>query len=255
MPHQSFACNFTGIRGNNDYQKVGSITLSMKSSNSENSKNSLGLSIRNLAFKYANTAVLNQLNLEVEKNSLVLLDGPSGCGKTSLLRLISGLEQPCEGTISFGGETWSKPGQAMPPWDRNVDMLFQFDALWPNLTVIEQIAWVQKHRQTSGEDNEIKELIDALGLSNLLDRMPAGLSGGQARRCQLARVLAGKPSLLLLDEPLAAQDSTTAGLTAAALKSWVKSYPCTLILVTHQTKYFGEDFWKVVTLEEINSPG
>lgn len=214
--------------------------------------NNSGINLSGLAFKTDNNWVLRNLSLNFHVNKSTMLSGPSGCGKTTLLRLIAGLEQPDEGEIAFAKQIWSTANELLPPWQRDLDMLFQNDALWPNLRIGEQIEWVRKHRKKTSYKFEIKELFSKLGIEDLIERFPAGLSGGEARRCQLARVIAGEPSVLLLDEPLAAQDEATAGKTASALKTWLAEMTTTAIIATHEMKHFKECDWHHVLLPEKN---
>ncbi len=182
---------------------------------------------------------------------MTLLTGPSGCGKTTFLRLLAGLETPDSGEISANGNLWSNSRQITPPWQRNLDMLFQTDALWPDQTVGDQINWVKNRRKNTTVWN-LDEITTGLGINGLLNRYPAGLSGGEARRCQLARVLAGSPSLLLLDEPLSGQDPATAGKTAQILADMLTRDPVTTILVSHETAPFAEFGWQLLHLPDIS---
>jgi len=210
------------------------------------------IEIADLTFKRGGQTIINKLSHEFSGGSTTLLTGPSGCGKTTLLRLVAGLEVPDAGEITADGRLWSSARQIIPPWLRNLDLLFQNDALWPDQTVGDQIAWVRERRKNGNPDWNIEEITNELGINDLLKRYPAGLSGGEARRCQLARILAGSPSLLLLDEPLSGQDAVTAGKTAQLLAKLLANKQVTAIVVSHEIAQFAEFGWKQLYLPDIN---
>lgn len=214
--------------------------------------NNLGLSITNLSYCIGKSQIFKDFSIDFQRNKVTILSGPSGCGKTTLCRLISGLDKPESGEISFDKIVWSKAGQILPPWKRDLDMLFQADALWPNMSIIDQIKWVRKHRNKEAYRFSINEITNELGIDDLVLRYPTGLSGGEARRCQLARVLASESSIILLDEPLAAQDDQNAIKTANVIKHWTKVLQITSIIVTHNTAQFNSNNWNEVSLKEKN---
>jgi len=214
--------------------------------------NTTRIEITDLTFKRGDQTIINKLSHEFSSGEVTLLTGPSGCGKTTLLRLIAGLEVPDSGKVTASGRLWSNSSQILPPWLRNLDLLFQNDALWPDQTVGDQIAWVRKRRKNGNTNWNIEEITTELGINDLLNRYPAGLSGGEARRCQLARILAGSPSLLLLDEPLSGQDSATAGKTAQLLAKLLASDQVTAIVVSHETAQFADFGWQQLYLPGIN---
>ncbi|HAE40215.1 MAG TPA: hypothetical protein DCG57_16515 [Candidatus Riflebacteria bacterium] len=216
---------------------------------------SAGVSLKavELSFSRDRLAVIRELSHEFSAGQVTLLTGPSGCGKTTLLRLLTGLETPAAGEIKANGVLWSSAHQILPPWQRDLDMLFQGDALWPNQTVAEQIKWVQSRKHKVPAVLDIGEIIECLGIKDLLSRHPVGLSGGEARRCQLARVLAGNPSLLLLDEPLSGQDAETAAKTAHMLGRLLAKANTTAIVVSHETAPFTDFAWQVVHMPDINA--
>jgi len=222
----------------------------MKTMNKPTTPACVSLKIASLCFKRDNQTIISNLSHEFDAGSITLLTGPSGCGKTTFLRLLAGLEIPDSGEIFANDQLWSSSRQITPPWQRNLDMLFQTDALWPDQTVGSQIEWVINHRQNT--EWNLDEIATGLGIKELLKRFPAGLSGGEARRCQLARILAGKPSLLLLDEPLSGQDTVTAGRTARMLGNLLTRNPVTTILVSHETAPFAEFGWQSLHLPDIN---
>lgn len=219
---------------------------------SSTTTNAVRVKIAGLTFKRGDQTIIDNLSHEFSAGSITLLTGPSGCGKTTLLRLLAGLEIPDSGEITANGKLWSSAGQIMPPWLRNLDLLFQNDALWPDQTVGAQIDWVKSRRNPGGPASNIDDITTQLGINDLLNRYPAGLSGGEARRCQLARILAGSPSLLLLDEPLSGQDAQTAGRTAQLLGSLLAQYHVTTILASHETALFAAFGWQQLNLPDIN---
>ena len=212
----------------------------------------ISVKIANLCFNRDRMTIISNLSYEFAGGRVTLLTGPSGCGKTTLLRLLAGLEAPDSGEITCNGALWSSSRQIMPPWLRNLNMLFQTDALWPDQTVGEQINWVKSRSKQNANAVNIDEITTGLAINELLQRYPAGLSGGEARRCQLARILAGNPSLLLLDEPLSGQDSMTAGKTAQLPANLFARNPVTAIVVSHETALFADFGWQPLHLPDIN---
>ena len=146
-----------------------------------------------------------KIQTEIGSGQLVALFGPSGAGKTTLLRILSGLLNPDSGVVQVGHAVWFHSGKGinMPPQQRNIGFVFQDYALFPNMTVEQNIWFAQAQKDTAAAS----QLIAAFGLSELCRRKPARLSGGQKQRVALARALARKPQLLLLDEPLSALDA------------------------------------------------
>ena len=156
--------------------------------------------------------------------SVTILFGPSGAGKTTVLRCIAGLEQLTSGKIVFDGADWTK----IPPQKRSVGYLFQEYALFPHLRVRDNIGYAVKH--SSGTVEQVAEMLQ---VTELLDRWPSELSGGQQQRVALARVLARKPRLLLLDEPLSALDAATRDHVRSELARLLRSLGIPAIVVTH----------------------
>jgi iron(III) transport system ATP-binding protein len=220
--------------------------------NAKQGNTAVELQIKSLSFARSGTKILDQLSYNFLPGKVTLLTGPSGCGKTTLLRLIAGLEAPDNGEIIAETTVWSNRKQLLPPWLRHLDLLFQKDALWPDQTVEQQIDWVRSRTQFQQKDNYLHEIYEELGISNLLNRFPAGLSGGEARRCQLARVLASGQPLLLFDEPLASQDAAAADKTAHLLMRILDERAITAIVVSHETMLFKKAGWQELYLPDIN---
>ncbi|MBU1107793.1 MAG: ATP-binding cassette domain-containing protein [Candidatus Riflebacteria bacterium] len=210
------------------------------------------LRIDKLSFSRDQLKIIDNISYEFATAQVTMLTGPSGCGKTTFLRLLAGLETPDSGEILANETRWSSPQKIVPPWQRNLDMLFQGDALWPNQTVSQQIDWVRSRTQTTPADWNIDEIIEELGIKELLNRYPAGLSGGESRRCQLARILAGNPSVLLLDEPLSGQDAKSAAKTAQLLATLLKTAKITTIVVSHETALFSDFAWQTLYLPDMS---
>ena len=181
--------------------------------------------------RYGEAVVVDHINLEVQTGEFFTLLGPSGCGKTTTLRMIGGFEAPTSGLIELKGEdvTW------LPPYKRHVNTVFQNYALFPHLTIYENVAFGL--RRTKVSDSEIKtrvtEMLKLVELPGYERRKPTQLSGGQAQRVALARALINRPSVLLLDEPLGALDLKLRKQMQVELKRIQQEVGITFIFVTH----------------------
>ena len=175
------------------------------------------------------------LRLPVGKPHVLVLFGPSGSGKTTILRCLAGLERPSRGRIAFAGETWfdAEAGVQTSPQARAIGYLFQDYALFPHLTVAGNIMYALQGADRSGRDARVQELLRLLQLDGLEDRRPAQLSGGQQQRVALARVLARRPRLLLLDEPLSALDAPTREQVRGELRGLLRGQGIPTVCVTH----------------------
>ena len=173
-----------------------------------------------------------QLALDIPKGAFLTFYGPSGAGKTSILRILSGLLKPDEGTITVNGVTWFDAAQKihLPPQERNIGYVFQDYALFPNMTVLKNLEFALKKGQ---QKRELRELIDVMALGDLQHRYPATLSGGQQQRVALARAVVQKPAILLLDEPMAALDTKIRRSLQTYLLRVHEEYGLTTILVSH----------------------
>lgn len=167
----------------------------------------------------------------VEMGKLVALFGDSGAGKTTLLRILAGLTDPDEGQIRFGDTVWfdSEKKVNVPPQQRNISLMFQDYALFPNMTIEENIAFAQPEVNL----NEVDELLRLFGLTELRKRKPSGLSGGQKQRVALARALARKPQMLLLDEPLSSLDAEMRIMLQDEIEKVHRQWGITTVMVTH----------------------
>jgi putative spermidine/putrescine transport system ATP-binding protein len=189
------------------------------------------LTLTHLEKSFGATRVVKDFNLEVEKGEFVSLLGPSGCGKTTVLRMVAGFETPTGGTISFGGQDVT----ALKPNQRKVGMVFQAYALFPNLTVAQNVAFGLKVAGAgqSDIDARVTEMLKLIGLPDLGGRYPFQLSGGQQQRVALARALAPRPQVLLLDEPLSALDAKIRVSLRSEIRDIQKALGITTIFVTH----------------------
>jgi len=169
------------------------------------------------------------IELAVADGELLGLLGPSGCGKSTTLRMIAGLEEPTAGDIRIAGRSIV----ALPPHERNVAVAFENYALFPPLTVEENIAFGMRARKEAQPRERAREVAQRLGISPLLDRKPGGLSSGQKQRVSLARAIVRKPSVLLLDEPLSHLDASEREQTRRELKHLQRETGYTTVLVTH----------------------
>ena len=181
--------------------------------------------------RYGAIHAVNGISFSAGAGETVAVLGPSGCGKTTTLRMIAGFEEPNSGTIEIGGE--SMIGKR--PYERNVGLLFQHYALFPHMSVRDNIAYGLKHRRWPKATiaDRVEEMLSLVQLEGFGDRWPRQLSGGQQQRVALARVLATKPKLVLLDEPLSALDAKLREELGADLKRILTSVGSTTIVVTH----------------------
>jgi iron(III) transport system ATP-binding protein len=175
------------------------------------------------------------LDLAVEPGELVCLVGPSGCGKTTTLRMIAGFLAPDAGEIRAGGRRISAPDAVVPPERRNMGMIFQGYAVWPHMTVRDNVAYGLRMRGVPAAEREarVAATLQATQLGELAGRYPAELSGGQQQRVALARALAPRPDILLLDEPLSNLDANLRGDMRLEIRRLHDELRCTSIYVTH----------------------
>ncbi|AKQ60991.1 putative 2-aminoethylphosphonate ABC transporter ATP-binding protein [Bordetella hinzii] len=189
------------------------------------------LSVRNLGKRYGGHTALADVSLDICAGELVCLLGPSGCGKTTLLRAIAGLDPQDSGSIVLSGRDISRAA----PAERDYGILFQSYALFPNLTVAQNVAYglsgQRAHRQRVVA--RVEEMLDLVGLSGAAGQYPGQLSGGQQQRVALARALAPAPSLLLLDEPMSALDARVRTHLRAELRALQRRLAITTLMVTH----------------------
>ena len=182
--------------------------------------------------------VLNQIDLHIDAGSVVALLGPSGCGKSTLLRLLAGLTHPAQGEIHFGDRLVAKAGWSLPPEARDIGMVFQDYALWPHMTVAQNVAFPLKMRNVRRQecDSRVAQALARVGLSEFADRKPAGLSGGQQQRVALARAIVAEPRVLLFDEPLSNLDSELRESLCLEMATLLRQLGTTAVYVTHDRR-------------------
>ena len=193
------------------------------------------LVLKKLTKVYGSRPAVDAIDLSIEKGSLVCLLGPSGCGKTTTLRLVAGFIDPDGGEISVGGKRIAAKGASLPPERRNMAMIFQSYALWPHMTVGQNVAYGLEIRMVAKAD--LKKRVDAVlaltKLSTFIDRYPGELSGGQQQRVSLARALVVEPEILLLDEPLSNLDANLREEMRFEIRRLHDEHRRTTVYVTH----------------------
>lgn len=189
------------------------------------------LALHSITAHYGSTQVLENLSLQVGEGELVSLLGASGCGKTTTLRLVAGFLQPTSGTIMLGGRDLTR----LPPHQRDIGLVFQNYALFPHLSVADNVGFGLKQRGISGADRarRVSAMLERVGLAHLADRLPGALSGGQKQRVALARALVIEPPLLMFDEPLSNLDAKLRVDMRVEIRQLQRANGTTSVYVTH----------------------
>jgi len=189
------------------------------------------IQLESISKRYGDTVVLDTLSLTIEDGQLVVLVGPSGCGKSTLLRIIAGLLEPSEGRVLVDGKEITH----LAPGERDLAMVFQSYALYPHMTVFDNIAFPLRVRRTPKPEIErrVGEVAAMLGLDELLQRKPSGLSGGQRQRVAMGRAIVRKPKAFLFDEPLSNLDAALRSRMRAEIAALHQRLGATMIYVTH----------------------
>lgn len=195
----------------------------------------LAIECHNLSKRFGTLPVLADLSFSVEPGRALCLFGPSGSGKTTLLRLIAGLERPDVGSIRLFDQIVADEGLSVPPAERNIGFVFQDFVLWPHMRVERHLDFVLRAANLPRRERRerIAELLDTCRLENKRRAYPAELSGGQQQRLAIARALANRPSLLLLDEPFSNLDADLRAHMAAEFCRLKTESNVTLVLATH----------------------
>jgi len=189
------------------------------------------IAVENLTKRFGTLAAVSRVSLSIQEGEMFTLLGPSGCGKTTLLRLLAGFYTADEGEIRFGDRVVNE----VPPHERGIGMVFQNYALWPHMTVSENVSYGLKLRKVSSSDMaaRVQGVLAKVGLTGLGDRYPGQLSGGQQQRVALARALVLNPQMLLLDEPLSNLDAKIRVQVRAEIRKLQKELAITAVYVTH----------------------
>ena len=182
---------------------------------------------------FGTVVAIRDLSLTIADQDRIAITGPSGSGKTTLLRIIAGLEMPDKGTVTIRGKIANDPAIRIPPSARGIGFVFQTAALWPHMTVRENILFALHEWPHSEAEKRVSALLERMSAGHLRDRYPSQISGGEARRVALARALAAEPSLLLFDEPLTNLDDDLRQDLLALIDENVRASRAAMIFVTH----------------------
>jgi len=191
------------------------------------------LEVRDLAVAYADNTVVRDVSFVLTSGTIGCLLGPSGCGKTTLLRAIAGFEPVSQGEIRICGQRVSTPGWTRPPERRRIGMVFQDFALFPHLSVANNVGFGLRTVNSRQRQQRVEELLELVGLSRAAKLFPHELSGGMQQRVALARAMAPRPDILLLDEPFSSMDAELREQLAREVRSMLKREAVTAILVSH----------------------
>lgn len=191
------------------------------------------LKLDGVALAYQDKQVLNGISLTLEEGEIACLLGPSGCGKTTLLRAIAGFKSLESGEIKSSEHLLSSADYTLPTEQRNIGMVFQDFALFPHLSIGRNICFGIRHQKKAEKQARLNELLELVGLQGYAQRYPHELSGGQQQRIALARAMAPRPRLLLLDEPFSSMDVELRGTLAKEIRTILKHENITTIMVTH----------------------
>lgn len=182
---------------------------------------------------FGDVEVLHGVSLSVPAGRMLALLGPSGCGKTTLLRIVAGLERPDAGMVVVGEQVLTDGGQVVPPERRRVGMVFQDWALFPHLSVAANVAYGLRKLPAAETEQRVADALAMVGLADLADRPPSTLSGGQQQRIALARAIAPRPAVLLLDEPFSNLDAALRGRVRTEVHQLLSELGITTVFVTH----------------------
>lgn len=194
------------------------------------------LKISNVTKSYGTNVILKNISLTIPEGEFVSLLGASGSGKTTLLRCLAGLEKPNSGTIQIKDSVFSDDKIFLAPERRKLGMVFQNYAVWPHMTVFENVAYPLRIQKDLDTEKKVLNILELTGLVHLKDRLPYQLSGGQQQRVALSRALVMSPQLLLLDEPLSNLDALLREELGMEIRKLQKQLKLTTVLVTHDQK-------------------
>lgn len=196
------------------------------------------ITIKNVTKAFGDVVVLKEFNEVFQDKEFITLLGPSGCGKTTMLRMIAGFEKPTAGEISIDGKVVSSEKTFVPPEKRDIGMVFQSYAVWPHMTVFDNVAYPLKIKKMdkAAIKQKVDWILEAVHLSQYANRIPSQLSGGQQQRVAIARALCKNPDILLCDEPTGALDSQTGVQILKLLSDFNHRYKKTVVVITHNQK-------------------
>ena len=193
------------------------------------------LELKGVTRRFGTFTAVDTFDLSLAQGEFVSLLGPSGCGKTTTLRMIAGFLDPSAGTIEMDGRVISAPGSSLPPEKRGMSMIFQSYAIWPNMTVAENVGFGLEVRRIAGAElrARVDQILDVVQMKHLRDRYPQELSGGQQQRVALARAIVVQPAVLLLDEPLSNLDANLREEMRYEIRRLHDEFRITTVYVTH----------------------
>ena len=193
------------------------------------------ITIKQVTKAFGDVVVLKEFNEVFQDKEFITLLGPSGCGKTTMLRMIAGFEKPTSGEISIDGRVVSSEKTFVPPEKRDIGMVFQSYAVWPHMTVFDNVAYPLKIKKLDKAviKQKVEWILEAVHLSQYAQRIPSQLSGGQQQRVALGRALVAEPKLLLLDEPLSNLDAKLRESMRFEIKEIQKNFGISVVYVTH----------------------
>jgi ABC-type sugar transport system ATPase subunit len=210
------------------------------------------IKLENITKRFGSRPILLGINLEIDKGQLLILTGPSGSGKSTIIRIAAGLETPEEGNVYIDGNLATSARLiAIKPFERKIGMVFQDFALWPHMTVRQNIVYGKgsKNRARPESDAELVDLCQILKIESLINSYPAKLSGGEKQRVALARALAAKPAILLLDEPMSNIDRAHKTALLDYLEQYRSLNNTTVIYVTHSQSDIDSLKGRVMVIE------
>lgn len=191
------------------------------------------INVRDVHKSFNSTQVLSGVSFELQENSSLVIQGPSGSGKTTLLRLVAGLDHPDSGEIHINGQICSRPGWGKPPNERGLGFVFQSSALWPHMTIAQNISFGILDRPKAYRQKTVTDLLNKFGIPGMGNRFPGELSGGEARRVEIARAVAPKPKYLLMDEPLIHLDPDLKSVLLDYILAIRETFQISLLYITH----------------------
>ena len=198
----------------------------------------VAVTLKGIGYAFGEHRVLNHIELDIEPGSIVALLGPSGCGKSTLLKILAGLLEPQQGTLHFGERLIASAAKSTPPEQRDIGMVFQDYALWPHMTVAQNVAFPLLMRRVSAHERQqrVMQALQRVGLGDFAARKPSDLSGGQQQRVALARAIIAEPKILLFDEPLSNLDTDLRESLCLEMATLLRQLGTTAVYVTHDRR-------------------